>query len=90
MKQSTQPFQGRFLGKRTDNPGFGNPGLKYTIPSGLTSISRTLERTTMPTVSRPIGRNQNFKYVWLGFGSNRSFFDPSGRAYFPALTSKPW
>ena len=42
MKQSTQPFQGRFLGKRTDNPGFGNPGLKYTIPSGLTSISSSL------------------------------------------------
>ena len=44
----------------------------------------------MPTVSRPIGRNQNFKYVWLGFGSSCSFFDPSGRTYFPALTSKPW
>ncbi len=43
MKQCVQPFQARFLGKRTDNPGFGNPGLKYTIPSGLTSISRTLE-----------------------------------------------
>ncbi len=43
MKQCTQPFQGRFLGERTDNLGFVNPGLEYTIPSGLTSISRTLE-----------------------------------------------
>jgi len=37
------PMNRELQGERTDNPGFGNPGLKYTIPPGLTSISRTLE-----------------------------------------------
>jgi len=53
MKQCTQPFPDRFLEERTDNPGFGNPGLKYTIPSGLTSISRTLKKDAEKSTEKP-------------------------------------